>query len=296
MDDYDYTDFAKMPIRALRTRTRTNLSMLMNPEQLLTSDDGHARDFRGLAELMGFSYTQIQNFKRSHDPFSAILESHLSLPAGKDASVEQLLLIIEQIGRFDIIDDITPYLREDLELFEKKKQSSEFHAEEQFDESKILTLNDILTGEETLFDAYVCYADPDLPFVHQIISRLNEYGITLFIRERDLPAGVLQHDVLTQLMEKRCRRVLLILSPAFLDCKECQHQTQIVTSLAVTQGMRKVIPVVYKSCDKLPASLNMITKIDFTHGLPDWSWKKLVLSIKDSKSLPGKSNQNLIAL
>jgi myeloid differentiation primary response protein MyD88 len=267
----------------------------MNPEQLLTSDDGHARDYRGLAELMGFSYTQIQNFKRSHDPFSAILESHLSRPTGKDASVEQLLLMIEQIGRYDIIDDMAPYLREDLEYYYTKKQNTESQDDELFDESKILTLNDILTGQETLFDAYVCYADADLPFVKDISTRLQASGITLFIRERDLPAGVLQHDVLTQLMEKRCRRVLMILSPAFLDCKECQHQTQIVTSLAVTQGTRKVIPVVHKSCDKLPASLNMITKIDFTHGVAEWSWNKLIMSIKDSKPLPGKSNQNLIS-
>lgn len=102
----------------------------------------------------------------------------------------------------------------------------------------------------------------------------------LFIRDRDLLLGQWAYESFAHLIESQCKRVLIILSPEFLDCPECEFQTVFATGLAIEQRNRKLIPVIYKKCD-LPPIIKMLTKIDMTRGYNshEWSWNRLVNSI-----------------
>lgn len=150
-----------------------------------------------------------------------------------------------------------------------------------------LTIDDTLsTNGSMYYDAYVCYADEDGEFV-QFLSEFLEgrIGLKLFIPGRDLLVGHMQHDAIFQMIEERCNRMLIILTPEFCQSSECEFQTRFATGLAIEQRNRKIIPIIYKRCD-LPPVVRFMSKIDLSKGdqTPDWTWKKLVVSIKSSYS------------
>ena len=109
-----------------------------------------------------------------------------------------------------------------------------------------------------------------------------QLGLRLFIRDRDLCLGSWAYESFAQVIDRQCRKVLIILSPDFLNCPECGFQTMFATGLAIEQRNRKLIPIIYKKCD-LPPIVRMLTKIDMTRcsDTTDWSWNRLVSSIRN---------------
>lgn len=69
------------------------------------------------------------------------------------------------------------------------------------------------------YDAYVSYVDSDLPFVKSLCDYLESSAINLrlYLRDRDSRMGSLEYAEFTELMEKQCNRLLVILSPDFLE-------------------------------------------------------------------------------
>lgn len=84
----------------------------------------------------------------------------------------------------------------------------------------------------------------------------------------------------TELMEKRCNKLLVILSPEFLESSECEFQTKFTFSLQIEEQQRRLIPIIYKSC-KLPSLLGCLTKINLSgsNSMSNWNWQKLVSSL-----------------
>ncbi|CAG2164719.1 unnamed protein product [Oppiella nova] len=183
--------------------------------------------------------------------------------------------MLDRIERYDIIDDMTPFLREDSRHYKSVKpsnDSSEPNHQMMAIEPKII-----------IYDAYVCYADKDIGFVEQLSQYLESpnVGLRLFIRDRDLCLGSWAYESFAQMVTSQCRKVLIILSPDFLECPECDFQTAFTTGLAIEQRNRILIPIIHKRCD-LPPIIRMLTKIDMTRSLdtPDWTWNRLVNSIR----------------
>ncbi|RWS04518.1 myeloid differentiation primary response protein MyD88-like isoform X1 [Dinothrombium tinctorium] len=310
----DDVDYSRIPIRALNTSSRLLLSSSLNPEQLITSDNGLARDYRGLAELIGFSYSEVKNFQRSNDPLNALLNAIDVMPKEKQQqqhhqkaendrhsniefySFSDLISMLEQIERFDVIDDLTPSLKTDALKFWQQKQrkirngafalqtvpqSSSIHEEES---PLHLTVDDAINADtSTKYDAYICYADSDYDFVKSLAAYLEspEIGLKLFIRDRDLLLGTWEYHAFTKLIEERCNRVVIILTPEFLQSPECEFQTRFATGLAIERRCRMLIPIIYKRCE-LPSSIKMVTKIDLVkaNGIQDWVWRKIIISIR----------------
>ncbi|PRD33320.1 UNVERIFIED_CONTAM: Myeloid differentiation primary response protein MyD88 [Trichonephila clavipes] len=101
----------------------------------------------------------------------------------------------------------------------------------QLDELNILTRDDAFTGECTLYDAYISYADEDIHFVYNLVQYLESSGFKLFIRSRDLLAGHSEYETNMQLIKERCKRVLIVLSPDYLKCPACEVQASFAAGL-----------------------------------------------------------------
>lgn len=281
-------DWETVPLRALNVAGRLQLSQFLNAEQVVMTAKGLARDYRGVAELMGFSYSEVRNHQRSADPTRSLLEAYLETAGhgGKGPTFANLASMLVEIGRFDVIDDMTDYLNADAAKYKSNPEAYNNKTPARpllGQESHHLTIDDVLNPNQvTLYDAYVCYADADYDFVVTLAQFLESerVGLKLFVRDRDSLSGTLEFDTFTQLIETRCNRMLLILSPAFIESEEHQMQTRYANSIAVEMRQRKLVPLIYKQCQNLPTVVRLLTKIDFTHGKPAWIWTRLVDSIK----------------
>jgi hypothetical protein len=110
--------------------------------------------------------------------------------------------------------------------------------------------------------------------------------------------GTWAYEEFAQFIQTQCRKVIIILSPDFIGCPECEFQSTFATGLAIEQRNRRLIPLIYKRCE-LPPIIRMLTKIDMTRGISedseDWSLKRLVNSIKYNETVYRKSH-NYLAL
>lgn len=100
--------------------------------------------------------------------------------------------------------------------------------------------------------------------------------------------GSWAYEEFAQFIQTRCKKVIIILSPDFIGCPECEFQSTFATGLAIEQRNRRLIPLIYKRCE-LPPIIRMLTKIDMTRGISedseDWSLKRLINSIKYNETV-----------
>lgn len=149
------------------------------------------------------------------------------------------------------------------------------------------------------YDAFVCYADEDTDFVHKLIQILESCNISILTKER-LLAGHIEFDAITQSIDQRCGRTIIILSPQFLESSKCVFQSKFAYALAYEQekiNMRKIIPVIYKPC-VLPHTITMLSKVDLTRSSTScqqlkWSLERLVASIINNDSSPGNLGRDI---
>ena len=64
-------------------------------------------DWESLAELMGFSYEEILNLGCDFDPVESIIRQW---ERQSDATVDKLLSFLNKIERFDVIEDLQPFI------------------------------------------------------------------------------------------------------------------------------------------------------------------------------------------
>ena len=156
-------DLSSVPIRALSLSTRHRLSEYLNVEQYITTSSGLSRDYRGIAQMMGFSYAIMDSTLRTSDSFNHLLSLYQNR---SDATLQSLLLMLEKIERFDVIDDMTPILLKDADYYIKRYKS-------QNSDQSMPSIESPIISEVVLYDAYVCYADNDKQFVEQLSNFLE---------------------------------------------------------------------------------------------------------------------------
>ncbi|KAF8784652.1 Myeloid differentiation primary response like protein [Argiope bruennichi] len=205
-------DFNAIPAKVLNHSCRLHLGKLLNPEMKILSSNNYARDYRGLAEQMQFSFDDIRNFQRQGDPTMKILEEWTVQP---DATIGKLIQFLENMGRHDVIQDLEQRFENDAKVYlqnlEREKESplqvpevsSCPYQSSQMNELNILTREDAFTGEPTYYDAYISYAHEDFEFVYNLVGYLEANGFKLFIRSRDLLAGHFEYETDMQLIQER---------------------------------------------------------------------------------------------
>ncbi|GAB0091724.1 uncharacterized protein DMENIID0001_065890 [Sergentomyia squamirostris] len=287
-------DLFSVPITALRTRTKEMLALLLDPIKYLPSEEGHQRDWRGLAEFMAlqnqhitFLSTQRSSTLKLMDMLVKELDNILSL-----AELQRILGIID---RWDVIDDTNQLFLDDAELFLNSKEKSLILAEKENgnttmdDDSNILTTDDVL-GYPQKYDAFVLFADEDIEYATELIERLENSGFKLCEKSRDLMAGHLEHEAVCRLISERCSKLILIVTKAFLQSAANTFFVNVAQAFGIEKRRRMIIPCLYENCI-LPPNLSFYFVLNYQRSGKLYNfWDKLKQSIQNTPA------ENLAAL
>ncbi|CAL8082426.1 unnamed protein product [Orchesella dallaii] len=277
-----------VPFLALSVEARTMLSTMLNPLKVLPTETNLPRDWRGIAELIDVPSEKMGLFESKPDPFKELL-SFLSESNERNISIADLTAFLAVIDRFDIIDDATPVLERDVDEYVRKINQLNLEKNVQtmdtIQDSSILTFEDSHRAQNNLplcrYDAFILYSEEDASFASSIIERMEgEYKLKLCSKDRDLLPGLkFEHEVIGKMIEERCNRLLVILSPSFLESNANQFLVSYAQAVALDTRCRKIIPCVYKKCE-LPPSVRYSFCIDYNRSGKLWNfWEKLSQSL-----------------
>ncbi|XP_026218963.1 myeloid differentiation primary response protein MyD88 [Anabas testudineus] len=276
-------DLETIPLVALNMTVRKKLGLYLNPRNTV------AADWMAVAEAMDFTYLEIKNYEHLENPTSRLLENWQA--RSTDATVGQLLSILTKLERDDIVQDLRPLIDEDVRKHcEKQKKSPEppvqvpevDSCDPRFSERCAITREDD-PGAPEMFDAFICYCQKDFDFVHEMIKQLEqtEYKLKLCVFDRDVLPGSCVWTITSELIEKRCKRMVVVISDEYLDSEECDFQTKFALSLSPGAQSKRLIPVVYKSMSRpFPSILRFLTKCDYTRPCTQsWFWARLAKAL-----------------
>ncbi|NXI57623.1 MYD88 protein, partial [Chloroceryle aenea] len=147
----------------------------------------------------------------------------------------------------------------------------------------ITTRDDPYGSGTEMFDAFICYCQKDLQFVHKMIVELEqtEFKLKLCVFDRDVLPGTCVWSISGELIEKRCRRMVVVISDDYLESEECDFQTKFALSLSPGARMKRLIPVKCKTMkNEFPSILRFITICDYTNPCTKkWFWTRLAKSL-----------------
>ncbi|XP_069814937.1 myeloid differentiation primary response protein MyD88 [Dendropsophus ebraccatus] len=269
----DEAAMSSIPMVALNYNTRHRLSLYLNPDTVV------AAGWTLLAEEMDYGYLEIRNFERLPNPTLAVLEDwEKKCPK---ATVGRLLELLRKMERHDILTDITPLIDSDCKKYLKKQQSvppplqvATVDSSGGVDSSAQIPEN---------FDAFICYCPQDIKFVQEMISRLEqtEHRLKLCVFDRDVLPGTCLWSITSELIENRCRKMVVVISDDYLDSPECDFQTKFALSLGPGARERRLIPIKYKPMKRpFPSILRFITVCDYTNPhIKGWFWDRLAKAL-----------------
>ncbi|XP_026878188.2 myeloid differentiation primary response protein MyD88 [Electrophorus electricus] len=262
--DYDATS-----VIALNYSVRRKLALYLNPTNTV------AANWTDVAERMGFSYLEIRNYERLENPTQKLLEEWQTRP---DATVGNLLRFLHEVERNDIISELRHLIDEDCRRYlERQVQVPEVDSRQ----DQGITVHDDLMPEQ--FDAFICYCKNDLQFVHEMIKHLEqtEYKLKLCVFDRDVLPGTCVWTITSELIEKRCKKMVVVISDDYLDSDACDFQTKFALSLCPGARTKRLIPVVYKPMKRpFPSILRFLTVCDYTRPCTQsWFWNRLAKAL-----------------
>ncbi|KAL4228751.1 Myeloid differentiation primary response protein MyD88 [Mactra antiquata] len=301
MDDVDDgltlpAEYASIPLRAINMATRRKLANPLNLEGSLVvvnHDDVEfdvVNDVTGLAELAGFQYQEIMNMKTQRSPTIEFLNQWTA----RNGTVGKLWELLYQIERYDVLTDCKANIIRDCDRYmdhiETEREAYDLNMEQdptvttsemKVDETKFSTVHDVLPGSKVvMYDAFVCYSledENDRAFVRDMISVLEgERKLKLFVPGRDdLPGGA-QHVISAYLIERRCKRVAIVMSKAFLHSSACDFQVKFAHALAPGARSKRLIPIIREKNTQLPRILRFLAVCDFSKpDMVEWVWDRL---------------------
>ncbi|XP_006634260.1 myeloid differentiation primary response protein MyD88 isoform X1 [Lepisosteus oculatus] len=278
------TDSYGIPLTALNVTVRKKLSLYLNPKTTV------AADWTTLAETMGFDYLEIKNFDQYQDPTKKILDEWMS--RCPEATVGKLIQMLNEAGREDVITDLKPIIDKDCKDYLRKKQMKEPPVQvpevtscgpRTQEINGITVLDDPMGHMPEMFDAFICYCQNDIEFVHEMIRQLEqtEYKLKLCVFDRDVLPGTCVWTITSELIEKRCKRMVVVISDDYLDSECCDFQTKFALSLSPGARSKRLIPVVYKTMKKqFPSILRFLTLCDYTKPCTkSWFWIRLAKAL-----------------
>ncbi|MGH0154174.1 UNVERIFIED_CONTAM: hypothetical protein FKN15_053516 [Acipenser sinensis] len=196
---------------------------------------------------MGFEYLEIKNYEQYQNPTKMILENWQG--TSTQATVGKLLEMLTAMERVDVISDLQGFIGHMPELF----------------------------------DAFICYCHRDIDFVHEMIRQLEqtECKLKLCVFDRDVLPGTCVWSITSELIEKRCKRMVVIISDDYLDSDACDFQTKFALSLCPGARSKRLIPVKYKPMKKqFPSILRFLTLCDYTNPCTtSWFWGRLAKAL-----------------
>nr|QJD22011.1 myeloid differentiation factor 88 [Tridacna crocea] len=297
LPQYNFT-----PIRALRMSSRKKIAQYLDLDGVLVVIDklDVVNNYNGLSELIGFSYLDIRNIGLQKSPTMELLEQWTVKEQCENATVGNLWSFLFQMERFDVLKDCRSNILNDCRVFEDalqlERDAEQYrlatleqdpkvsNSEMRVDETKVVTVADVRTGQMTMYDAFICYVienEEDRKFVRRLIAELEgKRNLRLFVPGRDDLPGSAEHTITAYLIEKRCRRLIILMSNAFWGSQVCDFQTKFAHALAPGARSKKLIPVIREKGVPLPRILKFLAVCDFTKSdMVDWVWDRLETAI-----------------
>ncbi|ODM99636.1 Myeloid differentiation primary response protein MyD88 [Orchesella cincta] len=282
------TSIGNVPLLALSIEARTILSTMLNPLKILPTEGNLPRDWRGVAEMMGVPFEKMPLFEAKADPFKEVF-NFCAESSDCNVNVADLTAFLAVVDRFDVMEDTYPVIQRDVDEYLHKISQVNLHQNVQtldtIQDSSILTYEDSYRAKKKLplcrYDAFILYSEEDASFASNIIERMEgEYSLKLCSKDRDLLPGLkFEHEVIGKMIEERCNRLLVILSPSFLESNANQFLVSYAQAVALDTRCRKIIPCVYKKCE-LPPSVRYSFCIDYNRSGKLWNfWDKLSQSL-----------------
>ncbi|XP_061661488.1 myeloid differentiation primary response protein MyD88 [Syngnathoides biaculeatus] len=277
-------DLSAAPLVALNMTVRKKLGLHLNPRNVV------AADWTNVAEAMGFSYLEIINYQAVPNPILRVLDDWQA--SATEPTVGKLLSILEEVERNDVVEDLRPLMEEDVRKYHeslKKKAARPLQVPEvdscvpRTPEMSGLTLEDDPEGSPELFDAFICYCKSDIAFVHEMIRELEQtdYRLKLCVFDRNVLPGSCVWTITSELIERRCKRMVVVISDEYIESDACDFQTKFALSLSPGARNKRLIPVVYKSMTKqFPRILSFLTVCDYTNPYTQtWFWERLAKAL-----------------
>uniref|UniRef100_A0A182FXQ1 Uncharacterized protein n=1 Tax=Anopheles albimanus TaxID=7167 RepID=A0A182FXQ1_ANOAL len=145
---------------------------------------------------------------------------------------------------------------------------------------------DIITIDDTpehkqQYDAFILYVDQDIDFVTRAVKNLEERGMRLCLKDRDILAGGdCEHTVLIRLIKERCRRLVVIISRAFLESPMNMFIVKVIRAMQIEQHQFRIIPCVIERCE-IPQHMNFSFQLDYLRLRELFNfWDRLTDSIR----------------
>lgn len=296
--------FRSISLQALRPSARRQIAMHMDKElTTINVDNGMLCDWRGLAEIVGFSNLEISKMERTGKPTEELLYEW-ETNSNSDSTLGHLWSCLQQLDRKDVLSDSKSYVERDAQTFieQQERLKNDYcplqeptissttvpaNRDHLCDETRYLTIHDSENPDNPIiYDAFVCY-NPDAEgkdgyFVQQCIKQLeHKHGLKLCIPIRDCLAGGAKYMMDAELIKARCRRMVIVISHEFLLSQDCDFQVKFAQSLAPGARKKRLIPVLLEDRLKIPDILRHVTICDYTKpDLMEWFWDRLASSIR----------------
>ncbi|XP_063180403.1 myeloid differentiation primary response protein MyD88 [Chroicocephalus ridibundus] len=279
-------DLHAVPMVALNYGVRRRLGLYLNPRAAA------AADWTALAEELGCEYLEIRRLEAQPDPTAALLEEwQCRCPGG--ATVGRLLDLLRRLGRHDVLLDLADSVEEDCRKYLQRKQEQadqplqvpavDSSVPKTSELMGITTRDDPYGNGTEMFDAFICYCQKDLQFVQEMIRELEqtEFKLKLCVFDRDVLPGTCVWSISGELIERRCRRMVVVISDDYLESDECDFQTKFALSLSPGARLKRLIPVKCKTMkNEFPSILRFITICDYTNPCTKkWFWTRLAKSL-----------------
>lgn len=160
-------------------------------------------------------------------------------------------------------------------------------------DNNIITEDDLECNEKGLplriYDAFVMFDDKDLEFATELIEKCENNGHSLCVKDRFLGGLTFESEAILNLLSKRCNRLIIIVSKAFLKSPMQIFITNFAQALGIEQGQRKIIPCLLEQCE-LPQMLRYCFRLDYyrNNKLFDF-WDKLDKSLRATTNVRSKT-------
>lgn len=279
-DSQDSLDMWNIPLIALNMTVRKHLGLFLNPKNTV------AADWMSVAEKMGFSYLEIKNYEYARNPTLKVLEDWEVRCS--DSTVGKLLAILQEAQRKDAVEDLRNQIETDCRKYLERKKEPPLQVPVIDSSPPLISGGASITvhdegGIPEMFDAFICYCKSDFPFVHEMIQQLEhtDYRLKLCVFDRDVLPGSCVWSITSELIEMRCKRMVVVISDEYLGSEECDFQTKFALSLCPGARSKRLIPVMYKPMKKpFPSILRFLTVCDYTRPCTQsWFWTRLAKAL-----------------
>jgi len=275
-------------------------NFLNNLKTLRTEEpDRQLRDWRGLQDQANLSLEQRERVKASKNKAGEIISIWSRRPGDQAITIGQLWRALTRMERHDVQRELQKQILRDCEGVKNLNFQSGEDVALLTRRGDLLTVQDVQIAqgdqgaqqstELPQIDALVLYGQEDERFVEYLVERMEKIGLKVFFPPRDLRAGMIEHATRADIIAKRCKKVVAVISPSFCQDNKNIHDVDITTIIYLKNRQRILLPVVYtrKRFD-MPPNLEGLWKLAYR---PERTlinfWDQLIKSFENEKLLKG---------